>query len=136
MKSVFKKVAELEKTELSEVKVDLALVDDLKTALNSVTAYNKEIKSLSENANKLNQIFTKAKQEKDTLQKKYESNKSNYSSVSKQLDVLFKNLSTQAKELGIDIRQIPIYSEYLKGTEELRSLYDQNQDSWNLIYNF
>ncbi len=135
-KHVFEKIAKLEKTELSEVKVDLALVDDLKKALTDVVSYNKEIKSLSTNADKLNQIFTKAKAEKDALQKKYESNKANYSTVRKELDVLFKNLSTQAKELGIDIRTIPVYQDYLKGSEELRALYDENQNAWNMIYNF
>lgn len=135
-KHVFKKIAELEKTQLSEVKVELALVDDLKKALTSVTAYDKEIKLLSTSADKLNQIFTKAKSEKDALQKKYESNKANYSAVRKELDVLFKNLSTEAKALGIDVATIPVYKDYLKGGDQLRALYDENQTAWNGIANF
>lgn len=135
-KHVFKKIAELEKTQLSEVNVELALVDDLKKALTGVTAYDKEIKSLSTSANKLNQVFTKAISEKDALQKKYESNKANYSAVRKQLDVLFNNLKAEAKALGIDVTTIPVYKDYLKGGDQLRTLYDENQNAWNGIANF
>ena len=123
-------------TKLSEEKIELALVDDLNKALSSIAKYESEVKSLYASSEKLSKIFIEAKKEKDVLEKKYTSNKDNTSKVGKDIDTLFKSLRTQAKELGIDINSIPVYKEYVSGLDKLRSLSDENQNAWNLIYNY
>lgn len=87
-KHVFEKIAKLEKTELSEVKVDLALIDELKKGVAELNKILGEEESLK---NKLNQL----KQEGQSLISRSQTSK-------KTLQSFMQKFETSAKDLGID----------------------------------
>jgi hypothetical protein len=88
-KHVFEKIAKLEKTELSEVKVDLALVDDIQKAF---------ISSQKE--------LTRAEAEKKKIIAAIDAVKTSYRQnaiQSQQVLEMYKTFETQAKNLGVEV---------------------------------
>lgn len=88
-KHVFEKIAKLEKTELSEVKVDLALVDDIQKAF---VASQKEL--------------TRAEAEKKKIVAAIDAVKTSYRQnaiQSQQVLEMYKTFETQAKNLGVEV---------------------------------
>jgi hypothetical protein len=110
-KHVFEKIAKLEKTELSEVKVELALADDMKNALSflnkAIEAINNSIKNY-ENAYKL--MLTEKKGADSVLATQMK---------------LINTVDAKAKELGINSNSIPNYNEINKTWQTLSDLIDK-----------
>ncbi len=111
-KSVLDKLGKFEKNvELAEVKVELALADDMKNALSflnkATEAINNSIKNY-ENAYKLMLTEKKGADSVLTTQMK-----------------LINTVDAKAKELGIDANSIPNYNEINKSWQTLSGLIDK-----------
>ena len=125
-RSVFKKVAELEKTHLSEVKIELGLIDDFEKAnsealltysdwLNSDKPINNLISELKKYAN-------------DSI--------SNLNKYKKQIDsskVLIAKIENMYNELGIDIKTNKNYSLFDKIKKMQKGDFDKFISGYNDI---
>ena len=130
---IIKKVYEAKKVELGEHTIELALVDDLKVVINKIKSKQSEIDKMKVESLKTKKMFEDAISLKNNLQKQYESNKSEYNKQYSDNVNLFKTISNQAKELGIQVTELPIYKEYLNSQQMLNELIDINQSNWSLI---
>jgi hypothetical protein len=128
--------AKLLKTDLANNEVKLSLIDDLKNSINKVTTFESDVKSMGLNAKKTNKLFQDAISQKEIILKNYSDNKNKQETILKELNLLFKTINTQAKDLGIDINSIPAYKEYLNARETLSKLYSENQSFWELVSKF
>jgi hypothetical protein len=120
----------------SEVKVELALVDDLKTAIDKVSTFEDKVSVTASNSDKANKLFLDAIKQKESILKEYDFNRKNSDDLLKQLNTLFKTISTSAKEIGIEVTSLPMYKEYLSAQDRLKSGRDKNQTAWELISKF
>ena len=117
----------------SEIKVDLATLDQLQTAINKVTAFNGKVSSVSSNADKTNKLFVEALKQKDQILKDYTDNRKTANDLGQELNAQFKLISASAKELGLDVSTLPIYKVYLSAQEDLTKIRDINQSAWELV---
>ena len=131
MKQVQKLWADLSakaSTELSEEKVELGAIDDLKTDIQKILrlrdgsyAINKEALTLKGNIKPLlKEIEVNKKYAKDNLSAA-EGNKKLIDSAESKLKSSFSKVEKQADELGISVSGLPVYKEYraaLNGLKE------------------
>ena len=140
-KHVFEKIAKLEKTELSEVKVDLALVDDIAKMLKNVTVETRVSESMVSDITKLSNAISTAdadikRKEKELNDTKTELGKSYGKSLTalqtmadKQMKLsdklenqaiaVIKKAQAAAEGLGVDPNAIKGLSELTKLTDDL-----------------
>ena len=115
-KHVFEKIAKLEKTELSEVKVDLALTDDMTAYIKGYDKFVKEADGLVQRAQRLSSEL------KDTAAAIFK-----YSdlglSMSQDVSNMLAKFEQQAKDLGIDPKESKVYNE----TKSAYTKYYQKQ---------
>ena len=131
--TIMKKLSEIQ---LESHDVELSVMDDLKVSISKVTDLTSKVNKMYQEADKTAKIFKEAKSQKDSLNKVYTSNKDDVNLVLKDLNNLFKTINAQAKELGIDIKSLPLYKDYLDARDELNKSSSKNQDAWNLVFNF
>lgn len=131
--TIMKKLSEIQ---LESHDVELSVMDDLKVSISKVTEITSKVNKMYQEADKTAKIFKEAKSQKDSLNKVYTSNKDDVNLVLKDLNNLFKTINAQAKELGIDIKSLPLYKDYLDARDELNKSSSKNQDAWNLVFNF
>lgn len=105
-KFVFKKVAELttEKTELAEVKVDLALVDDIKAYTNGYAKFFTELQGLQKRGDRLKAELN------DTISAIYKWGELG-KSMADDMASLLVEFEKQAKALGIDAKSSKEFTE-------------------------
>jgi hypothetical protein len=123
----------IEKSELKTNKVELNLVDDLKVSIGKVSSLNASVNAMSSNAEKTNKLFINALAQKEIILKNYNDNRKISENLNKELNLLFKTINTQAKDLGININELTVYKDFLKAKDDLRLSSDKTQSSWNLI---
>ncbi len=87
-KHVFKKIAELEKTELSEIQIELGAIDDLKKS--------------TENLKKLASDFYEERLVIVQQVKTAKSKADNYLSESQKIEALLNNIKKQFNDLGLN----------------------------------
>ena len=137
MNNIFKKIAELEKNanevKLGKHEVELNLVDDLKTSISKVSSLDSIVNTMSSNADKTNKLFINALAQKEIILKNYNDNRKTSENLNKELNLLFKTINTQAKDLGININELTVYKEFLKAKDDLKLLSDKTQSSWTLV---
>lgn len=122
-KFVFKKVAELtaEKTELAEVKVDLALVDDLANITKSGTVIANE---LEQSVNKADQIKAEMAQKQKDLDAQIKLIKKSYDAAAKWQtaeDKLYAKVEKATADVGIKKEEIKGWKEYFDQSMNVNS---------------
>lgn len=130
---IIKKVYDAKKVELGTHNVELALIDDLKNVINKIKTKQSEVDKMKVESIKTKKMFEDAISLKNNLFKQYESNKSDYNKQYAENVNLFKSISSQAKEIGIQVNELPIYKDYLSSQEMLNKLIELNQSNWSLI---
>ena len=137
MNNIFKKIAELEKNanevKLGKHEVELNLVDDLKTSISKVSSLDSIVNTMSSNADKTNKLFINALAQKEIILKNYNDNRKSFENLNKELNLLFKTINTQAKDLGININDLPVYKDFLKAKDDIKLLDNKSQSAWTLI---
>ena len=137
MNNIFKKIAELEKNanevRLGKHEVELNLVDDLKTSISKVSSLDSIVNTMSSNADKTNKLFINALAQKEIILKNYNDNRKSFENLNKELNLLFKTINTQAKDLGININDLPVYKDFLKAKDDIKLLDNKSQSAWTLI---
>ena len=98
----------IEKSELKNNKLELTAIDDLKNSLTKVTSLKAQVGTMNSSAIKASKLFIEALKEKDTLLKNYNDNRKVQENINKELNSVFKTINTQAKDLGINITDLPI----------------------------
>jgi hypothetical protein len=118
---------------LASQKVELSLVDDLKVSIGKVSTLNANVNTMSNFAEKANKLFINALAQKEVILKNYNDNKKTSENLNKELNLLFKTINTQAKDLGININELTVYKDFLKAKDDLRLSSDKIQASWTLV---
>ena len=132
--ATIEKIKELiTKSELKSNKVDLTAIDDLKNSLTKVTSLKAQVGTMNSSAIKASKLFIEALKEKDTLLKNYNDNRKVQENINKELNSVFKTINTQAKDLGINITELPIYKEFISSKDLLSELGKTIQTSWELV---
>jgi hypothetical protein len=125
-KHVFKKIAELEKTELSEVQIELGLIDDFEKANSeALSTYSDWLNSDKPINNLISEL------------KKYANDSiSNINKYKKQIDsskVLIAKIENMYNELGIDIKTNKNYSLFDKIKKMQKGDFDKFISGYNDI---
>ena len=121
-KEVFNKLFKEDKTELS--------ADGISKILNEVKSLQNNIDNSEKKSKKLISNLKENISDISFLKNSYTSNKKE---ISSKLNVLNKNFNTiykQAKDLGVDLKNIPAYKDYLSAKKILDDSFDKNQDFW------
>ena len=121
-KKVFNKLFKEDKTELS--------ADGISKILNEVKSLQNNIDNSEKKSKKLISNLKENISDISFLKNSYTSNKKE---ISSKLNVLNKNFNTiykQAKDLGVDLKNIPAYKDYLSAKKILDDSFDKNQDFW------
>mgnify|MGYP003680163407 CR=1 FL=1 len=134
-RKVFNKLFKEEETELSAQKIELALVDDLKSIIKDVgrirtSAYaaNKEAITLKNNIEPLLKELKRNKQfAKDALVFSKSNNKEVDSAEAK-LKSSFKEFEGKANDLGINVNSLPVYKAYKEALNELKQAKEFSKD--------
>jgi hypothetical protein len=133
-KLMIDKIKELiTKSELGSQNVELTAVDDLKNSIAKISSLNSNVTAMSKNSEKTNKLFKDALSQKDVLSQNYDDYRKVNENLQKELNSVFKIINNQAKELGININDLPIYKEFLSSKELLSELNNKVQSSWNLV---
>ena len=111
----------INKEELSTKKIELALTDDLTKIINK----SEEIISvINKQSNDLSKSFREVKDLADDFDKinnKRNTEIKNGKSILQEINSVIDKIQTQAKELGIQPKNIPNFSKAIKSSSELRS---------------
>jgi|21_taG_2_1085346.scaffolds.fasta_scaffold13971_4 arginine deiminase len=131
-KTVFNKLYS-KKTELETHKIELGAIDKIeKQFTESKQILNKRQAEKKEFIN-LDTIFKKADTELSNLLTVYTKNRKEESGFLKELNNNFKLLDKAAKDLGVDITNIPAYKKYLESRENYKKSSDINQSNWEIV---
>ena len=120
-KHVFEKIAKLEKTELSEVKVDLALVDDLANLGKEAAQISKDLLAATSNADKMKMEMEKMKQQFDAEVKNVAKFYNAAAKFQTKEDKVYEKADKAAKDLGLKIDAIPGYKTYWDNSMNVNS---------------
>jgi hypothetical protein len=106
-KHVFKKIAELEKTQLSEVKVDLSLIDDVvslqKMVKERIALFDRATTEVNKTIDLKDKLISTAKATLGALN----TNTNEVNILIKQLTKVETDLAKIARELNLNVREIP-----------------------------
>ena len=124
-KRVFAKLFKAEEVELS--------ADGISKILNEVKSLQNDIDASGKKSKKLISSLKKNISDISVLKNSYTSNKKEINSKSNVLDKNFNTIYKQAKDLGVDLKNIPAYKDYLSAKKILDDSFDKNQDFWSDI---
>ena len=134
MKSNIEKVySKLPKQELSAHKIELGIVDEISKQLTQSEQILKKIQSEKNDFFELDKIYKKAESDIAKLLKTYTSNKKISSSFYKEMNKNFNSLYKSAKEIGLDVTNLPAYKDYLQLRKNIDNAIDDNQSNWELV---
>ena len=131
-KRVFNKLAEEDKVELATQKVELS-TEGISKLLNEVKSFINDIDGSEKKARKLVSSIKNNISETSILKKVYISNKKEIDSKGKLLTKYFNTIYKQSKDLGVDLKTVPAYKDYLSVQKMLNDSSDKNQDFWTSI---
>jgi uncharacterized coiled-coil DUF342 family protein len=124
-KSVLEKLSKFEKNvELAEVKVDLAVTDEVASKL-------KNINDILKIANDSNNKVVKLAEQLNAAYKKSAPYVNYSKTMGKQIDGLYKNLEKLAKELGVNIQSTDAF----KGIQDAYQFLGQIEDAMSNMKN-
>ncbi len=118
---------------LTKYEIELTVVDDLKNSITKVSSLKADVNTMNSNAIKTSKLFQDALNQKEILLKNYNDNRKSQENILKELNTLFKTINNQARDLGININDLPVYKEYLSARELLSELGNKTQSSWELV---
>ena len=132
-KTAMAKVAEYsrekkEKTELS--------IEDIVNILNKTKSFESDLNKIENKANNVIKTFNQFSNELNEIKNSYLSNKKDYEMIGNALNKHFKDLRAKAKEIGVNINEIPAYENYSLAVKNIRSAFDLNQKIWNMVYKY
>jgi len=131
-KTVFNKLYS-KKTELEAHRIKLGAIDKIeKQFTESKQILNKRQAEKKEFVN-LDTILKKADKELLNLLTVYTKNRKEESGFLKELNNNFKLLDKAAKDLGVDMTNIPAYKKYLESRENYKKSSDINQSNWEIV---
>lgn len=124
-KFVFKKVAELttEKTELSEVDVKLAIVDDIAKMTGQVKQTISNLKSILVDYQNAEKVIEQAMKASDAAAAKGYKEATAAAKVESAAGALLNKADAAAKGLGVDSAQITGYKDFENLSNEINGLY-------------
>ena len=106
-KTVMSKIAQINKEELSSEKVELALVDDIKSRMKQISQLEKIAEEVVKAANNVNSALRKVADDAKYYNKYKKSVFSDLRSASNELYKDIQKVEANAKELGIKANSIP-----------------------------
>lgn len=122
-KNVLEKLAKFESNvELAEVKVDLAVTDEVASELKTINQMLKE-------ANDANNKIVKAAEQLNAAYKKVAAGTGFAKTKTARIDSLYKNLDKLAKELGVNVQSTDAF----KGIQDAYQFLGQIQDAFDNI---
>ena len=124
------------KTELKAEKVELGISQDVSKAVGEALKLDKETDSMVKDAKKTAVSLEKLFSNVDVIEKSYLDIRKQSSTIGKQLGKYFDILYKGAKELGVDIKDLPAYKEYVEGGKKLNKIYDDAQKGWEQVSKF
>ncbi len=127
------KIVEINKQELSSVKVELGIIDEISKQLIQSEQILKKIQSEKNDFSELNEIYKKAESSMSRLLKTYSDNRKKSSSFFNEMNKNFDLLNKAAKEIGLDITSLPAYKDYLQIRKNIDKASDDNQSNWELV---
>ena len=137
LNDIFKMISQMEKNaeevKLGKHEVQLSLVDDLKASISKVSSLDSIVNTMSSNADKTNKLFINALAQKEIILKNYNDNRKTFENLNKELNLLFKTINTQAKDLGVNINDLPVYKDFIKAKDDIRLLDKKTQSAWTLV---
>lgn len=116
-------------------KVELS-IDDILRILNELKSVKNKIKNLESDANSTLKKRIDADNEIGIIKKAYVDNKSNIDKIEKPLNKYFNDIRSKAKEIGVNINDLPVYKDYLEAINLIRELSSENQNVWNKLYKY
>jgi hypothetical protein len=120
-KHVFEKIAKLGKTELSEVKVDLALVDDLANLGKEALQISKDLLASTSNADKMKMEMEKIKQQFDAEVKNVAKFYNAAAKFQTKESKVYEKANKAAQDLGLKIDAIPGFKAYWDNSMNVNS---------------
>lgn len=126
-KNVLSKLSKIESNvELSDVKVDLGTIDEIKTLLKNINTtnneYNKFDATVQKNIVPLNDAYKKILLNKDYPKKQ-----------TAIVDKLAAQLTKQAADLGIDVKTIPAFQDLYTCADLLSQIQDSINNSMQAV---
>ena len=128
MKNILKKIEQFKHS-----KIELSVIDDAKKKIQEVNQFESNVSKMKVESDKAMKLFKDAISLKDSLSKQYDDNKKQIDTYRKQLNDTFKTINNQAKELGLNVNDLPVYKEYLTASDKLNSYGELVQDNWSEI---
>jgi len=116
-------------------KIELS-IDDILRILNELKSLKSKIKNLESDANSTLKKRIDADDEIQIIKKAYVDNKSNIESIGKPLSKYFNEIKSKAKEIGVNINDLPVYKDYGEAINLIRELSSENQNVWNKLYKY
>jgi len=126
---LFKQSTELKSQEVELKNTNLS-AEGIASILTESKSIFKNIEKSSKESKKIVSMFKKNISSVAELKRRYLSNKKQISSVKKSLNKNFDTIYKQANQLGVDIREVPAYKEYLSAKKTINESSDLNQDFW------
>ena len=137
LNNIFKMISQMEKNaeevKLGKHEIELSLVDDLKASISKVSSLDSIVNTMSSNADKTNKLFINALAQKEIILKNYNDNRKTFENLNKELNLLFKTINTQAKDLGVNINDLPVYKDFIKAKDDIKLLDNKTQSAWTLV---
>ena len=137
LNDIFKMISQMEKNaeevKLGKHEIELSLVDDLKNSISKVSSLDSIVNTMSSNADKTNKLFINALAQKEIILKNYNDNRKTFENLNKELNLLFKTINTQAKDLGVNINDLPVYKDFIKAKDDIKLLDNKTQSAWTLV---
>ena len=126
---LFKKATELKSHEVELKNTNLS-AEGISSILTESKSIFKNIEKSSKESRKIVSMFKKNISSVAELKRRYLSNKKQISSIKKSLNKNFDTIYKQANQLGVDIKEVPAYKEYLSAKKTINESSDLNQDFW------
>lgn len=126
---LFKQTTELKSQEVELKNTNLSS-EGISSILTESKSMFRNIEKSSKESKKIVSMFKKNISSVAELKRQYLSNKKQISSIQKSLNKNFDTIYKQANQLGVDIREVPAYKEYLSAKKTINESSDLNQDFW------
>jgi hypothetical protein len=126
-KNVLEKIGQIQsKVELSDVRVDLGTIDEIKFQVKSISGVN-------DTYNKLDAIIQKNVKPISDAYKQIIINKDYQKKINPVLDKLQATLTKQASDLGLDVKSLPAYKDLMDAYQFVDQVNDSITNSISAV---
>jgi peptidoglycan hydrolase CwlO-like protein len=134
-KTVFNKITKESNVNLNIHQLKLG-ISEISGVLSDVKNIEKTIQSAEGKAKKADKLFREAAADVKELKKIYTSNKKDIDMANKSLNKSFDEIYKAAKSIGVDIKEVPAYRDYLVAKKIADDSFKANQSFWNIVANY